>query len=97
VLRQSKLCLKGKTNDERLISAILFPTMQLKANGGMFHYSLVTQISDRLIQFLEVVDEVDQEAIEIIMAFHTTVRAILLGQIRGGWRATRQRSSECPD
>ena len=31
--------------------------MQLKANGGMFHYSLVTQISDRLIQFLEVVDE----------------------------------------
>ncbi|HPQ50363.1 MAG: hypothetical protein KDJ26_08225 [Alphaproteobacteria bacterium] len=74
---------EGKTNDERLISAILFPTMQLKANGGMFHYSLVTQISDRLIQFLEVVDEVDQEAIEIIMAFHTTVRAILLGQIRG--------------
>ena len=73
----------GKTNDEAIIAAILFPAMQLKANGGMFHYNLVTSISDRLIQFLEVIDEVDQDALEIVMAFHTTIRAVLLGQIRG--------------
>ncbi|MDD3020790.1 MAG: hypothetical protein PHX61_07405 [Alphaproteobacteria bacterium] len=71
------------TDDESMISAILFPAMQLKANGGMFHYYLVTQISDRLIQFLEVIDEIDPDAIEIMQAFHTTIRAILLGQIKG--------------
>lgn len=71
------------TTDERLISSILFPAMQLKANGGMFHYHLVTQIADRMIQFLEVIEQIDEDAIEIVQAFHTTIRAILLGQIKG--------------
>lgn len=73
----------GRTKDESAIAAILFPAMQLKANGGMFHYSLVTQIADRLIQFLEVLEEVDEDSIEIIQAFHTTIRAVLLSQIKG--------------
>lgn len=72
-----------QTRDEFLISAILFPAMQLKANGGMFHYHLVTQIADRMIQFLEVIECVDADALEIVQAFHTTIRAILLGQIKG--------------
>lgn len=72
-----------ETNPENIITTILFPVMQLKANGGMFHYELVTRIADRLIQFLEVVEELDADALEIVQAFHTTIRAILLGQIRG--------------
>ena len=68
---------------EQLITAMLYPAMQLKANGGMFHYPLVTQIADKLIQFLEVIDEADIEAVEIVMAFHTTIRAVILGRITG--------------
>lgn len=68
---------------ETMIGAILFPGMQLKANGGMFHYQLVTQIADRFIQFLEVIETVDHDALEIIIAFHTTLRAIILGRIKG--------------
>jgi len=82
-INAAKACPDSTTQDETIIAAILFPAMQLKANGGMFHYNLVTSISDRLIQFLEVIDEIDPDAIEIVMAFHTTIRAILLGQIRG--------------
>ncbi|MEK7802021.1 MAG: hypothetical protein AAB276_06165 [Pseudomonadota bacterium] len=74
----------GKTsNKEDAFASILFPTVQLKANGGMFHYPLITRIADRLIQFLEVLEDLDTEALEIIKAFHTTIRAILLGQIKG--------------
>ena len=36
---------------EYVISTMLYPGMQLKANGGMFHYPLVTTIADKLIQF----------------------------------------------
>lgn len=68
---------------EYLISSMLYPGMQLKANGGMFHYPLVTRISDHLIQFLEVIEEADIEAIEIVLAFHTTIRAVVLGKIKG--------------
>ena len=68
---------------EFLIGAILFPGMQLKANGGMFHYELVTRIADKFIQFMEVLDNLDDPALEILTSFHTTLRAIILGRIQG--------------
>jgi hypothetical protein len=68
---------------ESLIAAMLYPAMQLKANGGMFHYPLVSQISNRLVHFLEVIEEADLDAVEIVLAFHTTIRAIVLGKITG--------------
>jgi len=70
-------------DDEYVISCMLYPAMQLKANGGMFHYPLVTHIGDKLIQFLEVIEEPDIEAVEIVLAFHTTMRAVVLGKIQG--------------
>lgn len=73
----------AKADKEHIISAMLYPGMQLKANGGMFHYPLVTRMSDKLIQFLEVVEEPDIECIEIVLAFHTTIRAVVLGKIKG--------------
>lgn len=68
---------------ESIIAMMLYPGMQLKANGGMFHYPLVTRIADHLIQFLEVIDEPDIQAVEIVLAFHTTIRAVVLGKITG--------------
>ncbi len=68
---------------EQIIANMIYPSMQLKANGGMFRYSLVSKISDKLIQFLEVLDEPDIEAVEIVLAFHTTIAAVLHGKITG--------------
>lgn len=68
---------------ESLIAAIIYPVMQLKANGGMFHYHLVTRTADKLIQFLEVIEGPDEEALEIVTAFHTTIRAVVMGRITG--------------
>ncbi|HBR68609.1 MAG TPA: hypothetical protein DEA55_04450 [Rhodospirillaceae bacterium] len=73
----------ASADKEYIISSMLYPGMQLKANGGMFHYPLVTKIADKLIQFLEVIDEADIEVIEIVLAFHTTMRAVVLGRIKG--------------
>jgi hypothetical protein len=68
---------------EMLIFGMLHPAMQLKANGGMFRYPLVTRIADKLVQFLEVIEATDKDAIEIVLAFHTTIRAVLMGRITG--------------
>ena len=62
---------------------MLYPAMQLKANGGMFHYPLVTRIANRLVQFLEVIAVPDAAAIEIVVAFHTTLRAVIMGKVSG--------------
>jgi hypothetical protein len=70
-------------DQEYVISRMLYPGMQLKANGGMFHYPLVTRVADKLIQFLEVIERVDIEVVEIVMAFHTTIRAVVMGRVSG--------------
>jgi hypothetical protein len=71
------------TDPEPLITKIMYPAMQLKANGGMFHYPLVTRTADKLIQFLEVIENPDEDALEIVIAFHSTIRAIIMGKITG--------------
>ena len=68
---------------EEIIASMLYPSMQLKANGGMFHYSLVSIIADKLIQFLEVIEYPDIEAVEIVLAYHTTITAVIQGKILG--------------
>ena len=70
-------------DDETLIAGMSYPAMQLKANGGMFSYSLVSRIGDMLIQFLGVIAAPDKDAIEIVLAFHTTMRTILKSRISG--------------
>ena len=72
-----------KQDTESLIAGMLYPSVQLKANGGMFHYPLVTIMADRLIQYLEVIVDSDLDALEIVLAFHTTIRAVVMGRITG--------------
>lgn len=72
-----------KQETENLIAAMIYPAVQLKANGGMFHYPLITIMSDRLIQYLEVIVEPDLDALEIVLAFHTTIRAVVMGRVTG--------------
>jgi len=74
---------ENTAENEEIITQMLYPAMQLKANAGMFHYPLVTQIADRLIQFLEVIIAPDIDALEIVIAFHTTIRAVIMGRIKG--------------
>lgn len=79
-----KACDMDRGDDtEQIISLMIYPAMQLKANGSMFHYPLVTSVADKLVQYLEVIIEPDEDAVEIVMAFHTTLRAIIMGRITG--------------
>ena len=71
------------TTDEDIIAQILFPCVQLKANGGMFHYPLVTRIADRFVQFMEVVERLDHETLDIAEAFYTTIKIVVNSEIRG--------------
>jgi hypothetical protein len=68
---------------EYIIATMLYPAVQLKANGGMFKYDLVTKIADKLIQFLETIDQPDIEVVEIVMAFHSAIRALIAGRVSG--------------
>lgn len=68
---------------ETLFSTLLHPAMQLKANGAMFNYPLVTKVAGKLISLLEMVENINGDLIELMDGFHTVLRAILAGQMRG--------------
>lgn len=71
---------KNKTPDR---DKLVFPVMQIKANGGMFKYQLLTDVADICLQFMEAVDEYNKEAIEIIKAHESTIMVILKNDLRG--------------
>jgi hypothetical protein len=67
---------------ESAINGMIYPAMQLKANGAMFHFALVTSLADKKVQFLEVIDRIDRDVLDLVHAFVVTIRAVLASQIR---------------
>lgn len=69
---------RREVEDETLIATMLYPAMQLKANGGMFKYPLITLVAAKLIRFLEHIKEPNDDAMDIINGFATSLQAIML-------------------
>ena len=66
-------------NKEKMIH----PVMQLKANGGMFKYCLLTDVADICLQFMEAVHDFNTEAIEIIKAHENAIQIIIKNDLKG--------------
>ena len=79
--------MSGSIKGDTALREIMAPAMQLKAQGTMFHYPLVSEISNILVNFLETVTEVDADVIEIITAHKASITAALSGKIREQDRA----------
>ena len=79
---QAKHASDDNSNVKR-INQMVYPAMQLKANGGMFHYPLITTTAGKLVHFLEIIKEPDEDVLDIVHAFHTTMRAIMMGKVTG--------------
>ncbi|MGH1455330.1 MAG: hypothetical protein ACRBDI_00980 [Alphaproteobacteria bacterium] len=73
---------KEQTDNEDDIALILYPCVQLKANGAMFQYPLVTRIAERFVQFMEVVERLDKETLDIAEAFLQTIKIVVSGGIK---------------
>lgn len=73
----------GNIKGETAIEAMIYPAMQLKAQGTMFHYPLVTEISNILVNFLETVTTVDKDVLDLVVAHKMSINAVLASQIKG--------------
>jgi len=59
------------------------PVMELKANATIFHYTLIGNLANIMLSFLEAIDELDDDAISIVAAHHTTLNAIVMKKMSG--------------
>lgn len=70
-----------KLDDDVLLDRVLYPVLQLKAQGSLFQYPLITQISDCLVRLLEDTDKVNADLIAIIKSYKQSIHLILNKQI----------------
>jgi len=85
----------------RQVKAILTaPVMELKANAAIFHYALIGNLANIMLSFLEALDTLDKDAIDIVQAHHNTLHMIIVRKMRGdggeaGKLLTRELQQAC--
>lgn len=65
------------------IHAMSAPVMDLKANASMFDYDCVTHLAGIMLNFLETIDQIDTQVIEIVDAHRKTLEAIVARGMTG--------------
>jgi hypothetical protein len=65
------------------MQALVAPIMQLKANGRMFKYDLITILAGTMLTFLESVKRVDQDVVSLAEAHLASLQVIIAKKIKG--------------
>ena len=73
----------NNTEDPEAKDKIIEPIMQLKANGGMFKYQLVSDVADIALQFLETIPEINNDAYAVLIAHEKTIEVIINSKLTG--------------
>lgn len=73
----TRKALQQELKEDEAFEALLYPLVQLKAQGAMFKHPFITNITGVLINFLEIVKTLDKEVFEIITAHNMALSAIL--------------------
>ncbi len=68
---------KLKISNEEAYDSILGVVMQLNSQGSMFHYPLITEMSDIAITFLEKNEILDKNATKIVQAYTQAVKKVI--------------------
>lgn len=77
------------------IDRMTAPIMQLKANGGMFRYKLISEIADILLYFLEKIDRLNADSLAVIRIHLSTLNSITNNSLTGaGGREGRALTDE---
>lgn len=66
-----------------LVGDITPLVMQLKAHASIFNYALIGSMANIMLNFLETIQGVDEDALTIISAHHTTLNAIVDNEMSG--------------
>lgn len=74
---------QGQEDMEHLRANVTRIVMQLKANGAMFGYALVGDLSNVVMNFLESVSALDKDIVAILEANHKTLSAIVRTKMKG--------------
>ena len=73
---------ENKIPVEKQFDGIMYPMMQLKSQGGLFKYPLVSHISHKALDFLENIAGPDSDVMLIVVAYRNSVQAMIKLQLK---------------
>ena len=79
----SDIVMKEPERFRELKDTLINPMMQLKANGGMFRYDLLSDVADIALYFLETIQDLNNDAGEVLVAHQNTLYAIISNELKG--------------
>lgn len=68
---------------DKTISDLTKIIMQLKANGSMFHYQLISMTSDVVLRFMENVKRIDADFLDILRVYTHVLQVIVEKRLTG--------------
>jgi hypothetical protein len=74
----------GRTKGRAAVESLAGSVMELKAGGGMFRYPLVSEIAGGALNFLETLQDVDKEALEVMEAHFNTLQTLIIKKVHIG-------------
>lgn len=73
----------GKKDSKTALHDMIDPVMQLKANASMFDYALAGNLANIMLNFLETLESIDKDVIEIAEAHQKTQMLIVNNRMKG--------------
>lgn len=85
-----------ETAKDRIVDII----MQLKSNGSMFHYQLISMVSDVMLRYLENVATLNQDFLDILAMYNRILEIIVTKRLTGnggreGYALTQELHNAC--
>lgn len=74
---------RDQHHSKEAINRIVGPIMEMKANGAMFKYELLTEVADIILNFLENSPSLDLDILEIVDIHRKTFQVIITRQLKG--------------
>jgi hypothetical protein len=74
---------KNTARTKETLATISRPVMELKANGAMFEYPLISDVAGILLNFLENLQGLNDDALDIVIVHRRTLHVIVTSRLRG--------------
>ncbi len=89
-----------KIDNDTAATKITNIIMQLKSNGSMFHYQLISMISDVMLRFMENISTLNDDFIDILGMYNKILEIILTKRLNGnggreGYALTQELHGAC--
>lgn len=78
-----KKCQAGELEGSEALEALGNPVMLLKGHAAMFRYPLISRLANIMLGFLEVVEKIDPDVLEIVEAHRVTLKTIVSSKLEG--------------